>query len=274
MFERCGFLRTYQAAFGAQFRATLAVQLQYRVATVIWLLFFILKPLIFLSVWSAVARSTGGTAGGYTPEDVAAYFIVTMWIVHLTFNGVLLYAEARVRQGAFSQLLLLPIHPISGDVADNLAYKAITAPLVALATLVLVFAFQPRLVAPAWAILAFVPALLLAYAIRFLTTWTVALAAFWLTRIQAVIQAYLALLLFLGGEAAPLALLPAWVQAVAWWSPFPWQLAYPAELVLGHLSPAQALAGLGVQLLWVAASLALLAIVWRAAVRRYAAVGG
>src|SRR5262249_45645915 len=161
----------------------------------VWLLFFILKPLIFLSVWSAVARSTDGTVGGYAPEDVAAYFLVTMWIIHLTFNGVLLYAEARVRQGAYSQLLLLPIHPISADAADNLAYKTITAPLVALATLVLVLTFQPRVAPPTWAILGFVPALLLAYAIRFLTAWTVALAAFWLTRIQALIQAYLFLLL-------------------------------------------------------------------------------
>lgn len=274
MSERRDLFRTYREVFGVQFRSALAVQLQYRAATAIWLIFFVLKPLIFLSVWSAVARSTSGLVGGYGPEDIAAYFLVTMWIVHLTFNGVLLYAEARVRQGTFSHLLLLPIHPISGDVADNLAYKTITAPLVALATLVLVLAFRPSFAPPAWAILAFVPALLLAYAIRFLTTWTVALAAFWLTRIQAVTQAYLALLLFLGGEAAPLALLPARVQDVAWWSPFPWQLAFPAELLLGHLGPAEALAGLGVQLFWLAASLALLVIVWRAAVRRNAAVGG
>ena len=45
------------------------------------------------------------------------------------------------------------------------------------------------------------------------------LAAFWLTRTQAVTQLFLFLLLFLGGEAAPLTLLPGWVQVVAWWSP-------------------------------------------------------
>jgi ABC-2 type transport system permease protein len=273
MAERLDLLRTYREAFGAQFTATLAVQIQYRAGTIIWLLFFILKPVIFLSVWLAVARSTGWSVSGYAPRDIAAYFLVTMWVVHLTFNGVLVYFEARVRQGSFSPLLLRPIHPIAADVADNLAFKAITVPLVAVATLVLVVVFQPRVVSTPWALVAFVPALFLAYAIRFVITWTVALAAFWLTRIQVVIQAYLYLLLFLGGEAAPLELFPGWVQTAAWSSPFPWQLAFPAELLLGRLSPAEALAGFCTQLVWVAISLALLVVVWRSAVRRYTAVG-
>jgi hypothetical protein len=49
-------------AFRAEFATRLAVQLQYRTALLVWLVFFVLKPVIFLSVWSAVARSTGGPA--------------------------------------------------------------------------------------------------------------------------------------------------------------------------------------------------------------------
>jgi ABC-2 type transport system permease protein len=118
-----------------------------------------------------------------------------------------------------------------------------------------------------------VPVLLLAYLVRFVTTWTVALAAFWLTRTQAVAQAYLLVLLFLGGEAAPLALLPMWVRAAAWLSPFRWMLAFPAELLVGRVAPAQALTGMAMQVLWAALSLVLAAFCWRAALRRYTAVG-
>jgi ABC-2 type transport system permease protein len=211
--------------------------------------------------------------GGLAPEDFAAYFIATMWVVHLTFNGALVYFEDRVRRGDFSPLLLRPVHPIVGDVAENLAYKTHTAPLVALATLVLSVTFAPRVEAPLWAAAASVPALLLAFVVRFVNTWTVALAAFWLTRTQAVAQGYLLVLLFLGGEAAPLALLPGWAQAAAWASPFPWMLAFPAELLIGRLTPAQALAGIGMQVLWVVLSLLLAWACWRAALRRYTAVG-
>jgi ABC-2 type transport system permease protein len=221
-----------------------------------------------------VAQSNSGLVGGYAPQDFAAYFLATMWIIHLTFNGVLVFFEARVRRGDFSALLLRPIHPIAADIADNLAYKAITVPFLGLATVALVIAFRPRLEPSALALAAFVPALLLAFVIRFFNGWTVALAAFWLTRTHAVTQAYLLLLLFLGGQAAPLALLPGWVQTIAWWSPFRWILAFPAELVLGRLTPDEIWTGLGMQLLWTILSVVLLGQCWRAAARRYTAVGG
>jgi ABC-2 type transport system permease protein len=60
---------------------------------------------------------------------------------------------------------------------------------------------------------------------------------------------------------------------VAWASPFPWMLGFPAELLVGRLSPVEALAGLGMQLLWVALSLLLARACWRAALRRYTAAG-
>jgi len=261
------------AALAVQYRAQLALQLHYRAAHVVWLLWFVLKPVLYLSVWSAVARSSGGAVGGLTPQDFAAYYVATMWVVHLTFNGAFAYFEGRVRRGDFSPLLLRPVHPVVGDVAENLAYKTHTTPMLALATLVLIVTFAPRVATPPWAAAAAVPALLLAFAVRFVTTWTVALAAFWLTRTQAVAQAYLLVLLFLGGEAAPLALLPDWAQAAAWVSPFPWMLGFPAELLVGRLTPAQALAGIAMQLLWAAVSVLLAWGCWRAALRRYTAAG-
>ena len=261
------------AAFAVQYRAQLALQLHYRAAHVVWLLWFVLKPVLYLTVWTAVGRSSGGPVGGLAPEDLAAYFIAIMWIVHLTFNGAFAYIEGRVRRGDFSPLLLRPVHPIVGDLAENLAYKTHTTPMLALATLVLVHTFGPRFEPPLWALVAAVPAVVLAFVVRFVTTWTVALAAFWLTRIQAVAQAYLLILLFLGGEVAPLVLLPGWVQAVAWWSPFPWMLGFPADLVVGRVAPAQALMGIAMQVLWAALSLLLAWACWRAALRRYTAVG-
>jgi ABC-2 type transport system permease protein len=268
-----GSLRLYVDVLSAQFRASLALQFQYRAAQVIWLVFFVLQPVMYLSIWSAVAGSLGGHVGGYAPRELAAYFLCTMWIIHLTFNGVLVFFEARVRRGEFSPLLLRPIHPILADLADNLAYKALTMPLIGVATVGVFIAFSPVVNPPPWAVAAFVPALILAFVLRFVTTWIVALSAFWLTRTQAVIQAYLVLLLFLGGQAAPLSLLPQWAQGIAWFSPFRWMLAFPGELLSGRLAASEMIAGLVMQLLWVMASLVGLRCCWRAAVRHYTAVG-
>ena len=43
--------------YRAQFKVTIAEQFQYRGALVIWLLGLMLEPVIYLSVWAAVARS-------------------------------------------------------------------------------------------------------------------------------------------------------------------------------------------------------------------------
>jgi ABC-2 type transport system permease protein len=260
-------------AFRAEIGVRLAVQLQYRTWLLIGLVFFILKPLIFLSVWSAVAGSVGGRVGGYAREDLAAYFLVAMWVIHLTFIYIL-EVEGRVRRGEYSQLLVRPVHPFLADLAANVAFKALTTPVLAVATGLLVVAVGARLQPPPWAVAAFVPSLLLAFVVRVLNGWTLSLVAFWLTRIQAVIHGYLFVLFYLSGELGPLGLLPEWVRTVAWLSPFPWMLAFPVELLLGRLTPAEALAGLAVQLLWAAISLGLLALCWCAATRRYTAVGG
>ena len=120
---------------------------------------------------------------------------------------------------------------------------------------------------------AFVPVVLLAFLVRFVTEWTLALAAFWTTRVSALNQAYFMAMLFFSGQLAPLELLPSPVRAVAFVLPFRWTIGFPAELVLGRLTPVQVLTGVAMQLIWLGAGLALMRIVWRAGLKVYTAVG-
>ena len=256
-----------------QFKTTLASFLQYRAAIAIWMIGHILEPLIFLVVWSAVAASRGSEVGGFGTRDFAAYFIVMMLVNHATYTWVMYEFEYRVRHGSLSFALLRPLHPIHSDIVDNASSKLITLPLMLVAAGILAAIFRPAFHPLLWATAAFVPAIFLAFLVRFLTEWTLALAAFWTTRVSAVNQAYYAAALFLSGQVAPLALLPGPVRAAAAFLPFRWTVSFPVELLLGRLTPSQALAGFGAQLAWLALSLVLLRVVWRAGVRAYSAVG-
>ena len=256
-----------------QFKTTLASQLQYRAALIIWLIGHVLDPLIYLVVWSVVSRSSGGSVGGFGPNEFAAYFIVLMLVNHFTFTWIMFEYEYRVRQGALSFALLRPVHPIHADIADNVSYKLITMPLMLLAAGALAAVFRPSFHLLPWAAVAFVPVLALAFLVRFLVEWTLALTAFWTTRVSALNQAYFVVALFLSGQVAPLSLLPRPIQVAAAILPFRWTIGFPVELLLGRLTPAQALAGFAAQVAWLAASLVLLRIVWRAGVRTYSAVG-
>ena len=259
--------------YRAQFKTTIVTQLQYRVALLIWLIGTVLEPVVYLVVWTTVARSSGGRVGDFSPADFAAYFLVLMLVNHATFTWIMWEYEFRIRQGTFSPLLLRPIHPIHKDIAENVTYKLLTLVALLPATAALALAFRPALAPPPWAVAAFVPALALGFAVRFFVEWTLAMSAFWTTRVTAINQMYYVVLLFLSGQIAPLALLPAPFRAVATVLPFRWMVAFPTELLLGRLTPIEMLIGFVVQLGWLALSLLLLTAVWRIGVRRYSAVG-
>jgi ABC-2 type transport system permease protein len=266
-------MRPLLDVYRTQFKVVSATQLQYRVSLVIWLIGTVLEPIIYLVVWSTVAGSNGGQVGAYSASGFAAYFIVLMLVNHATFTWVIYGFDARVRNGSFSPLLLRPVHPIHADVAENLSYKAMTLTVLLPTAGLLSVAFHPALHPVPWALLAFVPALGLAMALRFLLDWTVALLAFWATRMSAIDQTYFVAVLFLSGQVAPLTLLPFPIQVVTALLPFRWMVAFPVELILGRLSPSDALAGFAAQAAWLLITLGLLNLAWRAGTRRYSAVG-
>jgi ABC-2 type transport system permease protein len=254
-------------------RTTFAVMLQYRAEMVIWLIGLVMQPVIYLVVWSAVAQAGGGQVGGYDSGDFAAYFIAMLVVNHLTFTWIMFDFEYRVRSGAFSPLLLQPLHPIHRDIVDNFSYKIMTAILVLPVAALLCWAFSPRFNTEPWMAAAFVPALGLSFLMRFFFEWCLALAAFWTTRTAAINQIYFALQFFMAGRMAPLDMMPSWLRMLAEWSPFPWMVAFPVELLIGRLDRDQALEGLMMQTLWLAASFGLLHLVWRRGAKRYSAVG-
>ena len=259
--------------YATLFRTEAAVQLQSRAALIIWLIGLVVQPVVYLVVWLTVAKAQGGQVGGFSSGDLAAYYIALMVINHLTFTWVMFEFEYRVRSGSFSPLLLQPLHPIHTDITINIAYKVLTSAVTLPVALILVWLFQPDFHPQPWALLALAPALVLAFALRFLIEWCLALSAFWTTRVGALNQVYFAALLFLSGRMAPLELMPSWVQTLALLMPFRWMMAFPVELVMGRLSAQQALHGFAAQAAWVGAGLGLLALVWRRGLKQYGAVG-
>jgi len=254
-------------------KTAFAAMLQYRAALVIWMISQVLEPVIYLIVWTSVTQASGGKVGGYTRSDFAAYFLVLMLVNHLTYTWIMYEYDYRVRQGSLSASLLRPIHPIHSDIADNLSSKIVSTPGLLLVSIVLAVIFRPTIHILPWATIAAVPAIVLAFLVRFLIEWMLALVAFWTTRVNAINQMYFVVLLFLSGQIAPLSLYPRVVQVVASVLPFRWMVSFPVELILGNLTPHQALIGFAAQAGWLAAALFCVRATWRAGVRQYSAVG-
>jgi len=259
--------------YRAQFKIAVALELQYRVAALIWLIGTVLEPVVYLVVWTNVAQAGGGDVGGFGSADFAAYFISAMLVNHLTFCWHMWEYDYRIRQGLLSPLLLRPLHPIHADIAENITHKVMTLVVVAPAAVVLIWFFQPVWNPPAWSLLAFLPAVVMAFFIQFFLGWALAMAAFWTTRIAAINRMYFLGKFFLAGQFAPIALLPPLLQIVASILPFRWMLSFPIELLLGRLPPTEAGAGLLAQLTWTLLSFLAVKVMWAAGVKRYSAFG-
>ena len=267
-------LRSLWEFYVHQFQVDVAINLAYRGAVAIWVLGTVMQPLVSLVVWRTVAHGQGGGAASFTANEYTAYFVVVMLVNHLTFIWHMWEFEWRIRTGFFSPLLLRPIHPIHHDISENLSYKLVGLAGVIPAAIILALAFDADLSRTSAAdALAFVPALLLAMALRFVVEWTLALAAFWLTKVSALNNLFDICFLFLGGQFAPLDVMPGWVQALSLASPFRWSIAFPVEVALGRQTGMGILLGYGAQLAWILVAVVVLRALWGRAVRRYTAVG-
>ena len=260
------------AYYRREFGTSLAVNLAYRGAVAIWTFSIIIEPLVFIVVWRTVAGS--GSTGSYTGPQFVGYYLVLMVVGHLTFSWHMWEFEFRIRTGAFSPLLLRPVHPIHHDVCDNMAFKLVGLVGVLPVAVVLAVVFGADLSGTTvLAVAAFLPALLLAAVLRFLVEWCLALAAFWLTKVSALNAAFFGLFTFLAGQFAPLEVLPGWMQTLAAWTPFPWTLAFPVEVLLGRRPGAELFIGYAAQLIWITVAVVLMRVIWSRATRRYSAVG-
>jgi len=258
----------------AQAKITILSSFQYRVQEGMQLLGLLVEAVIYLVVWTTIARARGGEVGGYSAGEFAAYFIAWTFVRNATTGWSPWGIEWRIRRGEFNALLLRPVHPYYADLGDMLGGKIIQTITLVPTMALLVVAFRPEFTPVPWALAALVPALILAFLLRYTLMYAMSITAFWTTRVTALFEAWYAVEFFLSGRVAPLSVLPEWAQRIADVLPFRWMFSFPLELALGRLTPAEAALGFLYQVLWIAAMALVFRFVWRAAVRRYAAVGG
>ena len=265
------------AVYKANLKTAVAQMLQYRFGILIWAVWGFVGPLISLAVWTAATAARGGTISNgavtYSQSDFAAYFLVFMVVGHLTMSWDAFEFSYRVRDGNLSPRLLKPLNPIHGDLAGNIAFKLTTSVMILPAWILLFVMLRPSPPHSLPQFLLGIPAVVLAGLLRYVLQYSLALFAFWTTRVEAINEFYFALDSFLAGRIAPLALLPAWMAVAATYSPFRSMGGFPVELLLGRLTAGQIAAGFAFQLFWIGIALMLFRVMWAAGVRQYSAVG-
>jgi ABC-2 type transport system permease protein len=263
-----------RAIYLALIKQNYAVQIQYRAAIVIWISSLTVEPLIYMVVWRTIAEAHAGSVGNYSINDISAYYIAFLFVRQMVAGPSFSLYEERIRQGTLSYLLLRPMHPLHSDIVEEWAYKVIIFMVITPILLLLMLAFGITLPISFSGVLLFFVALFMSATLRFSLQWMIAMLGFWTTRLTALRQLYFVLQTFFGGTLAPIDLLPAVFQNVAWVLPFPWIFTFPISLLLGKLTNTEILIGFAAQSLWIMVIVVAMLALWNAGVRHYAAVGG
>ncbi|HET9520148.1 MAG TPA: ABC-2 family transporter protein, partial [Candidatus Limnocylindrales bacterium] len=246
-----GSIRGYLDLYLTEMKIAISEQFQYRVANYFYMIGMVAEPIIYLVVWSTIARQQGGEVGGFTPGQFAAYYIVWTLVRNMNIIFTPYGWEWRIRQGELSGMLLRPVHPIHWDLGYFAGWKFVVIVMWLPIAAVLSLLFQPELSFRPIDVLVFAVAIWGAYLIRSVNYWILGMLAFWTTRVGPLFEIVFTAELLLSGRLVPLSLMPEWAQQLADVLPFKWTFGFPIESLVGRLPESELLGGLAMQALWI-----------------------
>jgi ABC-2 type transport system permease protein len=247
-----------------------AEQWQYRANLIMYLLYWLVSPIIYLSVWTSIAQSKGSVSG-LTANDFTTYYMTLLIVDQITSNIVIHTFAYKVQDGSLSGELVRPIHPmLTNALVNNIAFKILTIMGFVPIWTVLYFLFKPEFsTVTVTGILLAIPAMILGFLVGFLLSAAITSLSFWTTRVYSIHEFYYALSLLFSGQFVPLTL----IQDIAQFLPFQLLIYFPIQLILGKLSSAQITQGYVTGIIWLIVAITVFNWVWRNGVKRYSAVG-
>jgi len=230
-------------------------------------IFYLVVVALLAAFWNLVAaeRLPDTLASLLPVGGLAAYVAVTEWIV-LSVPSIHLRMEDDIRSGAVEAYLLRPSSYPLLRIAETSGGMLVRLGVLGVAGIVAsILMGRAAIASTIWLSVAVLGVLggvvgILLYAL-------VGLCAFWVRRTMPIYLCVQKSSFLLGGLLAPLTLYPDWLREIAEASPFAAQLYWPAA---GVIAPGMATAwrALMMETLWIVVLAVLVALLWRAGLRR------
>lgn len=251
--------------------------LTYRVNYLTRTLFSFIPLFAMLSLWRTIYAGKTTAIAGYTLAQMTTYYLLVAVVNVLTaVNNDDWQIATDIREGNISQFLLKPMNylwfRLSLFFSGRIAYLAVA--LVPLGVFIGCFGHYFVLPVSGTAFLAFSVSLVLAALLQFFVSFAMAMLAFWVLEVSTFIFILFAFEYLASGSLFPLNILPASLERVVFFTPFPYELFFPIGVYMGKITGANLLHGLMIAAGWVLLAYGFARFMWWRGIRHYGAFGG
>ncbi|MBS1717907.1 MAG: ABC-2 family transporter protein [Armatimonadetes bacterium] len=244
----------------------------YRASLVIWILPEALNGMLMPLVW--IAAGKGQAIAGFEPSQFVQYYLVLLTMQGFVVSHMMWDIAFEIKDGIYSVQMLRPISYFQFQFFRNLAWRANRTIMFLpfLACLVLFYQSYLHGLNYYWGVDLWI-SVLLGNIVSFSFVLAMAQLAFFVQEAQALFEFYYFPMIFLSGQAFPIAVMPSWVRSLSPLFPFYYTTGVPTEIAIGKLSGPAAHTAMGIQVVWIAISLVMYKILMKTGLPKYSGVG-
>ncbi|MEF3303874.1 ABC transporter permease [Paenibacillus sp. GYB003] len=265
-------------AYYSVLRLRLLLGLQYRAAAVAGVMTQFFFGFLFIMIFEAFYAQTSGE-----PPMSLEQLIVYLWLQQSFLAFIMLWFRDNelfdlITSGNIAYELCRPAGLYEFWYAKLLAQR-LSAALLRCVPILVVAMLLPRpyrltLPPAASSFMLFAAALLLGLLVLVAISMLIYISVFYTMSPVGSLLLFGLLGEFLAGMTIPVPLMPSWLQTIVLLLPFHLTADFPFRVYSGHIPPAEAFRGIGLQLLWLAALLFVGKTALRRALRRVVVQGG
>lgn len=264
------------------FRTCVEERLVYRGDFALGTLMRFLPIITQIFLWTAVYASAGASIGGFTRNDVIAYYLLTMLgRAFSSMPGLASGIAGQIRTGEIKKFLIQPIDLLEYLLLARVAHKVVYY-AVAAAPFALVFwlcgDYFPEKWPDATTWIAFILSLVMSFALGFYLEALLGMIGFWFLEVSSLLFVYMLANFFFSGHMFPLDFLtdsvPGWVAWILWFQPLKFLAYFPAAVYLGKVQGAELWQNMVLLAVWIVFFYVAARVALHRGLKRYSGFGG
>jgi ABC-2 type transport system permease protein len=244
-----------------------------------WINFFgqmIFTLIVSYFLWSSIFADQGvDQMQGFTLPKLVLYYLIVPLIFQIQQGETIGAISTEIYEGTLNKFIIYPINFYSYKIVTFYAHASFY--LLQLTILLLGYAlfFYDEAI---WALslvnlILFFLVLLVSAFCYFALNSIIELIAFWADNIWSLGVILRLVTRFAGGVLIPVAFFPDWIQTFLKYTPFPYIVTFPVDVLMGNFSMHEFFANFSILILWILVFLGLARLLWKRGKYSYTGVG-